>query len=1424
MYKKRALIEDGMRSYLIKKYILRENGKKMNKKFQKRFLVVSVLLLLFLTAVTNIGLMYVGQKMRDDCQDMLTDVAKNADDHVYFVVRSYFSALSNISKVFAGQNDLKNDYVLTHVYRSKVGPFNSPIRLYLSDGTLITPDGLKKNFMTKDDFAKIASPKPYLSSVHLENDQSEKNVIDVFVPFRYRGKIEGMVASTIEVDMLSRFVKSSSFRGSASALILDRNDGSILLNHDKSVIKLSSFADRKFKPGYSYEAWKKGMYSRQVTSTVYQDEKTGKYIYVMAVPSNVVHWTFLTLVEDDVAFERSFLARKVFVILTIVEVLMFFLYIVWSLRSLRRRMEKESTEYYEIADALSDSFDVVFYVNLDKFSYEEFSLQKNTKQFNVVKKGKDFFDEIALRFPASDDGVSMGFAGAVQKNNFLLMLEQANPASFEFSSKYDDEVQYYRLKAVKSVKVKNHVIVAIENINEEVKNSNRQRNLIERSNSMIESLAADFECVNYVDMSIDKLNDVAENYRMSVLLARVIPGWTVEFLFYKKIQLLSKYFVCESDRVSFLQKTQREVILKNLQRNPIYFVNFLASVDGENYCYQLKFIANSLSSGELRGFIMGIHSIDEEVKQQMLVQKKLEKTLEIIDVLSENYTSLYYINLQEKDISVLSVLNKNESENDEIQPLKTPFVETVSHFIETQVYAEDRHFFFEILDVNELRKKLQHQKKINIVFRRNYGGIYKYSQMTIAKAENIDEEAVNVAVGFVEIDAQYRLEAMQRENIERIMNLSDEFECIYDVYLDTSKYRISAKDGKLTQQIVKNLEDYDDYFAYNAANIPKSVCKEDQGKLLECMTKEYMLERLEKEPSYFFDYRVMLDGKQVWYKVKITRTQSWQKDHRVLVGIFNNDEIYRREKAQREALENALEMARSASRAKTMFLNNMSHDIRTPMNAIIGYASLAQKHIDDIDKVLDYLNKITISSNHLFALINDVLDMSRIESGKITLDEKEDRISRFVVFLRDIVHADIIAKKLSFKIEVNDFNDETVFVDRLRINQVLLNVISNAIKYTPAGGEIVLSVSRKSCDKEGFTSYEFRVQDNGIGMTEEFLKKIYEPFTREKSSTVSGIQGTGLGMSIAKNIVDLMHGDIQVQSQVNVGTTVSIRFNLKVALHEPEMNTSILAQKRALVVSPDKMLAKNVVDELLSFSMDAQYVQTGCEACTLVESSSLAKSAFDVFVVDDALSDMSAMEVTKRLQFADSENKTVVLLMSSNWLDIGNAESSRGVSDIVPRPLFRHDLQESLVKCLEKMGNGKDLQEKTSFCGKKVVLVEDNELNREIAKEVLEDFGVSVTVVNDGSYVVDLMKKAKPHEFDLIFMDIQMPIMDGLEATRIIRAMENPEVSKIPIVAMTANAFAEDSREAFEVGVNDHIAKPVDVNKLEQILKKYLVS
>jgi len=525
-------------------------------------------------------------------------------------------------------------------------------------------------------------------------------------------------------------------------------------------------------------------------------------------------------------------------------------------------------------------------------------------------------------------------------------------------------------------------------------------------------------------------------------------------------------------------------------------------------------------------------------------------------------------------------------------------------------------------------------------------------------------------------------------------------------------------------------------------------------------------------------------------------------------------------------LQVAVEKAESANRAKSTFLSNMSHDIRTPMNAIIGFTTLALSNIDDTDRVKDYLGKTLASSNHLLSLINDVLDMSRIESGKIHLEEVEVNLSDVLHDLKTIVSGQIYAKQLKLYMDAMDVTDEDVYCDKTRLNQILLNLLSNAIKFTPAGGTVSVRVRQLAGKVRGCGQYEFRIKDNGIGMSQEFAQKIFEPFERERTSTVSRIQGTGLGMAITKNIVDMMGGTIEVQTAQGKGTEFTVCVPMRAQTEQrPVEKITELEGLKALVVDDDFNTCDSVTKMLVKVGMRAEWTLSGKEAVLRARQSIEMSDAYHAYIIDWRLPDMNGIEVTRQIRSLHDDTP-IIILTAYDWSDIEVEAKAAGVTAFCSKPMFMSDLRETLMSALGQKSadavQGLLPEKNADFKGKHILLVEDNELNREIAQEILREYGFLVDSAENGAVAVEKVSTAAPGSYDLVLMDVQMPIMDGYTATRKIRALDDPARAKLPILAMTANAFDEDRRNALESGMNGFLSKPIVIDDLVQELRKIL--
>ena len=549
-----------------------------------------------------------------------------------------------------------------------------------------------------------------------------------------------------------------------------------------------------------------------------------------------------------------------------------------------------------------------------------------------------------------------------------------------------------------------------------------------------------------------------------------------------------------------------------------------------------------------------------------------------------------------------------------------------------------------------------------------------------------------------------------------------------------------------------------------------------------------------------------VNGKKKYILVMSDRTSDWKMN---------------------QALSEAVRAAETANKAKSTFLSNMSHDIRTPMNAIIGFTTLAVSNIDNQERVQDYLGKILSSSNHLLSLINDILDMSRIESGKIHLEETEVSLSEVLHDLKTIISGQIHAKQLELYMDVMDVTNEDVYCDKTRLNQVLLNLLSNAVKFTPAGGTVSVRIRQCHGTQKGSELYEIRVKDNGIGMSQEFVQKIFSPFERERTSTVSRTQGTGLGMAITKNIVDMMGGTIEVQTEQDKGTEFIVRLPFRTQPeHQRTEKIAELEGLKALVVDDDFNTCDSVTKMLVRVGMRSEWTLSGREAVLRARQSMELGDAFHAYIIDWRLPDMNGIEVTRQIRSL-GDDTPIIILTAYDWSDIEAEAKAAGVTAFCAKPLFMSDIRETLMTAIgQSQSEPEDsiLPEAGSdFRGRCILLVEDNELNSEIAVEILNEYGFLVDTAKNGAEAVEKVKNSTSGKYDLVLMDVQMPVMNGYEATKEIRALDNPALAGITILAMTANAFDEDRKKALECGMDGFLSKPIVIEELISTLHDNLL-
>ena len=511
--------------------------------------------------------------------------------------------------------------------------------------------------------------------------------------------------------------------------------------------------------------------------------------------------------------------------------------------------------------------------------------------------------------------------------------------------------------------------------------------------------------------------------------------------------------------------------------------------------------------------------------------------------------------------------------------------------------------------------------------------------------------------------------------------------------------------------------------------------------------------------------------------------------------------------------------AESASQAKTIFLSTMSHDIRTPMNAIIGLTTLTEKNIEDQKLVSENLRKISLASNHLLTLINDILDISKIESGKLNLVPQNFSIVETVENLMNLSQPTIKEKNIDFSFHISRMDKEYLYADQLRLNQIYINLLSNAIKYTEPGGKVCVDTKEEESQKEGCVKLTFKVADTGIGMSPEFLANIYQPFSRQTDSRVNSIQGTGLGLAITKQMVDLMQGTIDCQSEQGKGTTFTVVLDLPIAEHQrAEMKLDAMD---VLIVDDDEVLLETAVDTLESLGLSVEQASSGLEALGMIKHREQSGKNYDIVIIDLKMPDVDGIETIRRIRSEIKSTIPILLISAYSYSDVEDKAKEAGVNGFLSKPLFRSTLYDKISEILGTEVKSTEIENDYSdLAGMNILVAEDNDINWEIISALLSMYGITTERAENGRVALEKVKNAAKGSYSLVFMDIQMPEMNGLDATRAIRALDDPWASKVPIVAMTADAFAENVAECLEAGMQGHIAKPIDVKLVIKVIQR----
>ncbi len=768
-----------------------------------------------------------------------------------------------------------------------------------------------------------------------------------------------------------------------------------------------------------------------------------------------------------------------------------------------------------------------------------------------------------------------------------------------------------------------------------------------------------------------------------------------------------------------------------------------------------------------------------------------------------------------------------------------PYEDLIEHLCSIMIEETDRRELAESISRDAVIDALEFQNDIRFESHVLRGGSPEWEHVNIICLERKEGRASKIL--FIR---QNVTELKKKEmQIQAEMSLANRKERQYRIAIASSAF--STFEFNLTKDLIENdvvrIIDGQQVSLLERAGL-KAPCKasecferwkkfvldESKKEFSQVVNIDYLKERYEQgDAEVDVDYWGMeAGGEQMCVRQSFVMTQDNDTDD-IMVMVVSKEitEQVKKQREQTQALQDALLQAQHANKAKSTFLSNMSHDIRTPMNAIIGFTTIAVSHIDNKDQVRECLQKVLSSSNHLLSLINDILDMSRIESGRVQIKEQECNISEIMHNLVNIIQPQVKAKQLELFIDTFEVVNEDVIADALKLNQVFINLLSNAVKYTPAGGTVTFRIMQKTTFRHGYGDYIFTIKDNGIGMSPEFVEHIFEPFERETTVTQSGIQGTGLGMAITKNIIEMMSGTIKVESEMGKGSTFTVELSLK--LQDVEKNAEQIKELhglRALVVDDDFNICDSVSKMLKQLGMRAEWTTSGREAAYRAKIAYEEGDSYHTYIIDWQMPETSGIETARKIRNAVGEEAPIIILTAYDWTDIEEDARAAGVTAFCAKPLFMSDLKSALLAANDLIGSEEKKAAWTlaDFTGKRVLLVEDIELNREIAEVILLEAGFEVETAPDGTDAVEMVKKSDEYYYDAILMDVQMPIMDGYEATRTIRAMRREDVKTLPIIAMTANALEEDKEAALKNGMNAHIAKPLDMDVFIGVLSQFL--
>lgn len=1088
----------------------------------------------------------------------------------------------------------------------------------------------------------------------------------------------------------------------------------------------------------------------------------------------------------------------------------------------------EEKQYTAIIGALSNVYFGLFYIDLEKNTFQElFSLDKIHHTLGEKGNARE-----ALKHMTNELVRDVYLPSMLQFTDFDTIDERLGDQSIivqEYAARSGGWVQCSFIPVERNKNGKNRTVMCtLRWITAEKE--------VESQGNLIQALAIPY--ANIYTVNADTCEAIC--YRMGQSMSDRYGQQFAIGNYEENIQIYIANDVLEEDRYLFNQVRTVDGVNELLADNKAYYFNYRVDRDGLIEYYQCQLVKPDHEKNE---FVIGFKNVNEEKNIELAAQRKVEEALAVVEkanmaleeesavstALSQEYNSLFKIDAKTRKMTLYrtdgisfnpDILNRLLALGD--------YELILSKYIDAFVVPEDRDRLRESIVLSVLMEKVPEVGLYKLGFRRSMDGVISYFEMNLVKTVD-SSGAVTFILGLRDVDEEARRQLKQTREMEVqreiIEGLGSEYYSVLLVNPNTDEvtvYRAEEEEGRAVA----------DYFLRYDNCWSKGILAYSEELITDASRSEFLeklsLKHIQADGAeYSFTYEKLTDDGIIYLQARVSFVHEKDGGLVAVVGTRNVDDLIKKERQQEMALKAAFDAAEAANRAKTDFLSNMSHDIRTPMNGIIGMTAIAAAHIDDKERVQDCLKKTTQASKHLLSVINEVLDMSKIESGKVDLVEEEFNLSDLIDNLLTMTSSQIKEHHHELSVNISGVMHEAVVGDSLRIQKVFTNLMGNAVKYTPDGGKIKLSISEKPCNQARVGCFEVVFEDNGIGMSEEFQGRIFEPFTRSNDDNhVNKIQGTGLGMTISRNIVRMMGGDIKVESKLGVGSRFTVTMYLKLQDAVVVQNDKFV-DLDVLVADDDELSLQSCCGMLNDLGMKTEGVSTGAEAVEQVVLHHQQKRDYFACIIDWKMPDMDGIATTRAIRKSVGDDVPIIIISAYDWSDIEQEARAAGANAFISKPLFRS----RLVKTFSTLVDSDDFEDQgTPFValetmdlhGKRALLVEDNALNAEIAREILEMTGLTVDHAADGVEAVDSMAECEDGYYDMVFMDIQMPKMNGYDAARAIRALNRNYCRRVPIIAMTANAFAEDVHAAKTAGMNEHIAKPLDLNTLAKILKKWI--